>query len=140
LIQVVLDTNTIISSIFWGGIPGRVYKAAVDERYALLTSHAMLAELLDVLQRPKFAPFYKATGRLPEVIFERHREVAKPADSVEIPTTAIRDQKDRIVLGCALGGQADYIVSGDKDLLTLGEYVSVKIVTAVDFLAILESS
>ena len=58
-------------------------------------------------------------------------ELVEPA---EIPDDAVRDPKDRIILACAVGGQADYIISGDKDLTTLGTYAGIPIVTPAQFL------
>ncbi len=138
--RVVLDTNTIISGLFWDGLPGRVYDGAIDERYTLLASKALLNELLDVLQRPKFAPALKATSRTSETIMMRHRQIATIVEPVEIPSDVIRDPDDRDVLGCAVGGHADYIVSGDKDLLTLQLYDGITIVSAGTFLSILEQA
>lgn len=57
-----------------------------------------------------------------------------------VPQHAVRDPKDRIVLGCALGGEADYVVTGDKDLLILKHYEGIRILNAVEFLAALEAS
>ncbi len=67
--------------------------------------------------------------------YMRLAEIVQPA---VVPEHVIRDPKDQIVLGCAVGGQADYIVSGDKDLLTLERYENIPIITATGFLEQLE--
>jgi predicted nucleic acid-binding protein len=56
-----------------------------------------------------------------------------PAD---VPEDAVRDPKDRMILACAVGGKADIIVSGDKDLVVLKAYQGISIVTPSDFLGI----
>jgi predicted nucleic acid-binding protein len=56
---------------------------------------------------------------------------------VKIEGDPVRDKKDLKFLECALGGKADYVVTGDKDLLTLKEYSGISIVTPSEFLAVL---
>jgi predicted nucleic acid-binding protein len=51
----------------------------------------------------------------------------------EIPPDVVRDSKDRAVLACAVGGKADYIVSGDEDLLVLSIYENIPILNANQF-------
>lgn len=58
---------------------------------------------------------------------------------IAISEAMLRDPNDRIVLECALGGEASYIVSGDKDLLTLQHYNHIPILNASEFLDILGS-
>lgn len=132
--RVVLDTNTLISALFWGGNPWRVYEAALSREYVLLTSDALLTELENVLARPKFSEPLKAIGRTAESIVTEYSEIAEVVLPSEVPEKIIRDPKDRIVLGCAVGGMASHIVSGDKDLLVLGAYQNIPIVTAATFL------
>ncbi|MDY6802313.1 MAG: putative toxin-antitoxin system toxin component, PIN family [Cyanobacteriota bacterium] len=52
--RVVLDTNTVISAVFWGGCPGRILEQAKTDAISICTSQALLDELLDVLSRQKF--------------------------------------------------------------------------------------
>lgn len=52
--RLVLDTNTALSGLLWGGTPGRLLDAALDGRVELASSTALLAELQGVLSRPKF--------------------------------------------------------------------------------------
>lgn len=58
-------------------------------------------------------------------------EIASPAD---VPEDAVRDPEDRMILACAVGGKADLIVSGDKDLVVLKAYQGISIVTPSAFL------
>jgi uncharacterized protein len=138
MIRVVLDTNTLISGFFWGGIPWQVYTAALDEKYILLTSDALLAELSNVLQRPKFVPALNAIQKTAETIVNEHLLISESVIPIEVSAEIIRDPKDRIVLAAALGGKADFIVSGDKDLLVLQIFENIPIISASQFLIILE--
>jgi len=54
-------------------------------------------------------------------------------ESTEVPVDVVRDPKDRAVLECAVGGNADFIVSGDRDLLVLAAYQNIVILTAEQF-------
>jgi putative PIN family toxin of toxin-antitoxin system len=119
--RVVLDTNTILSAIIWSGVPRQVYEAGFTEQYQLVTSVMLFAELDGVLHRAKFAPMLKAANLVPDQIIESVRSAAEFVAPAEIPAGVVRDPKDVVVLACAVGGQADYIVSGDQDLLTLGQ-------------------
>jgi putative PIN family toxin of toxin-antitoxin system len=131
--RVVLDTNTIISGLFWGGVPWQVYSAAFAEHYTLLTTDDLLNELMIVLNRPKFVQSLAIFKRTAEDIVSEYRQVAEFVIPAEIPSDVIRDPKDRAVLACAVGGKADFIVSGDKDLLILRTYENIRILNAAQF-------
>jgi putative PIN family toxin of toxin-antitoxin system len=134
MISAVLDTNTIISGLFWQGPPRTVLQEASLRTYALLMSDDLLAELQDVLSREKFSKLRNALGKIADEIIAELLSVAELAPSAEISQGAVRDPKDRIVLACAVGGQADYIVSGDKDLLVLSSFQGIVIIDATHFL------
>lgn len=67
---------------------------------------------------------------------EKSEVVAAPRDLSGIT----RDPKDDPIVACAVAGQADYVVSGDQDILVLGSYEGVQMVTAVEFVQILDMS
>lgn len=138
--RVVLDTSTIISALFWGGSPLQAYEAAIQGRYILLTSPVLLDELSNVLHRPKFAPALAAIRKDADEIIAEHHEIVELVTAADIPADAIRDPKDRTVLGCAVGGRADYIVTGDKDLLVLTSYQPILIMNTTEFLQRLVSN
>lgn len=137
MIRAVLDTNTIISGIFWSGIPRQLYVAAFEERFQILTSDDLFAELDVVLHRKKFAPGLEALGKTADDLLNELRRAAEFVVPSEIPLEAVRDIKDRMVLACAVGGKANYIVSGDKDLLVISAYEHIPILSAGQFLATL---
>ena len=132
--RVVLDTNTIISGLFWDGLPWQVYHAALTGEYVLLASDAMIKELDDVLHRQKFAAALTEIDKTPELVVASHREVVELVHPADIAPDTVRDPKDTMILACAIGGKADYIVSGDKDLLALDIYQRIPIFSAVQFL------
>jgi uncharacterized protein len=134
VIRAVLDTNTIVSGVGWGGPPGAVLDAALDGRYELITSPALLAELRRVLSYPKLQT---VVGDADELI-----KLLALAEIVVTPTETVtisRDPDDDRLIEGALEADADVIVSGDQDLLTLGRIGHIQILTPRQFLEYLPS-
>ena len=132
--RVVADTNTIVSAFLWGGPPAAVLAAARERRITLFTSAALLAELEDVLSRPKFAARIREVGSSVPQLLAGYRalvSIARPA-ALE-PTT--RDPDDDQVLACALGANATLIVTRDRDLLDLGSFREIHFLPAHEALA-----
>lgn len=122
MIRAVLDTNTIVSGLFWGGLPGLVLRAAADEKYTLLLSPEIILELTEVLAREKFTRQRTALGKtVDEMIVELQSNAERVIASTILPST-VRDPDDIQILACAVGGKANYIVTGDVDLLVLKRY------------------
>jgi putative PIN family toxin of toxin-antitoxin system len=134
-VRVVADTNVLVSGLIWPGPPAAFLDAALRRVFHLLTSEELLAELEEVLSRSHLEPRLRARGRSVAEVMASQRVLAtlvQPADFQ--PPTKLRDWKDLPVLQCAVGGQAQAIVTGDKDLLTLKEFKGVLIVTPRIFL------
>lgn len=132
--RVVLDTNVLVSgTIVRHGFPARILLAAIDQRITLVVSPYLLAEYLAVIQRPHIAKKYPD---LSEWLDRVRRFVSANAVSVSpssIPKVIQDDPKDDAILACANAGYAQYIVSGDRHLLKLGNYQGIKIVTPREF-------
>lgn len=129
--RVVLDTNTLVSALLSPhGPPRRLLDAARAQVFELCSSPVLVAELLDVVSREKFAKRLAAAGLTPLGIVGEIRRLAVMAAPVDVPRVVADDPDDDHVLACALTAQADLIVSGDKHLLNLGgQYQSIAIVT-----------
>lgn len=142
MIRAILDTNIIISAIFWDNVPEQVYQLA-GVKFVLIASGELTEELRDVLARPKFKRVFDAIQSSPEKIFHVYLKSVEMInfidEAIDIPQEAVRDANDRPVLACAIIGKADYIVTGDNDLLEITgqQYQGIKIVTAGQFLKIL---
>ncbi len=134
MIRAVIDTNIIISALFWGGLPEKVFAAARDERFTALLTEPLIAEVSKVLGRDKFAEQLLKRKMTAEAITAQYRAAAVFVEPAEIPPGIVRDAKDAMVLACAVGGKADFIVSGDRDLLVLNAYESIPILNADQFL------
>lgn len=136
--KAVLDTNTLVSSLFNTSTPPAL---AVDawraERFELILSAGSLAELEDVLGRPEIAPYVR---RPQEWIAEFRRRLRERGSFVEPAdvTVVTADPDDDVILGTAIAGDADVIVTGDKHLLALEGYQGIQIVTPRRFLDLLD--
>lgn len=89
-----------------------------------------------MLSRPSFDRYI--TNKQREEFLEAFVERVILVEIVE-PVQACRDPEDDKVLGLALSGQAQYIISGDRDLLVLAPFRNLRIVTAEEFLKLTES-
>lgn len=130
--RVVLDTNTLVSGVISpGGLPRRLLDGARAQVFELCSSATLLAELLDVLSREKFAARLAQAGLTPQGIVGELRRLAYMAAPQAVPRVIENDADDDHVLACALAGRADLIVSGDRHLHNLGgQYQGIPIVTA----------
>ena len=125
--RIVLDTNIVISALFWKGQQRVIFNAALNKQFIALTSEALTAELKRVLAYPKFAQQIANRALDIDRLVADYLATAVAVLPAEIPPDVVRDPKDRDVLACAVGGEADLIVSGDNDLLTLSQYQNIPI-------------
>ena len=120
MIRVVVDPGVFISGLIGtrGGPPDVVVRAFVDEHISVVASPALLAELEQVLRRPKFARYLDERTRREFV--ERVRRQATIVEDCPDPPAVTRDHKDDYLVALALNEGVDAIVSGDRDLLDAG--------------------
>lgn len=138
MIRVVLDTNILVSAFLFyerGGAPVELLRKAREGRFALITSQAILDELEGVLNRD--ARTQQRYGYTPEtaVVYRRLLESQAVLVKPKSPFPRLcRDPDDDLIIATAVAGEADRLVTGDKDLLTLDEHEGVRIVTTRQFL------
>ena len=139
MISAVLDANTIVSgSIVTLGASAQILDAARAEQFALITSQPILTEVLRTLGRARVQRKYPVG---PSEI--EHLRSLLEQDAVLIPISrdvhgAASHPEDDLILATAVSGKADYLVTGDRQLLKLGTYEGVKIVSPREFLSLLE--
>jgi uncharacterized protein len=124
-VRVVFDTNVLLAGIFTRGI----CEALLDEclgnpDHSIFTSPYILSEF----SRNAIAKFGMPAGEARKVVefLKNEMEQIEPA---HVPATSCKDPGDLEILGTALSAQADCLVSGDRDLLELGKFRSIPILT-----------
>lgn len=137
--RITVDTNVLISALFWQGIPDRVIDIFKRQEALLLLSEDILAELERKLSSTKFASRIGAVAISPAEVVDTFRGMAEVTAPADVPEDTVRDPKDRMILACAVGGKADFIVSGDKDLTSLTAYQGIPIVTPSAFLSFMRA-
>jgi len=129
-LRVVLDTNVILSVLLFGGRLEFIRRAWKNGRLKLLFSEDTLEELVKILHYPKFALEEE------EIDFLLYVEILPYSETVEVKfrveEEVCRDSDDVKFLECAVSGRADFVVSGDKELLSVGEIEGIKIITPAE--------
>lgn len=127
--KLVVDTNVLMSCAAWPGTASRLLDALLAGEAVLCLSESLLAELTDVLQREKFRARLEQRGQSAPAILARFREVAQIIEpSAMAAPASLRDPDDVHVLACAVTAEADAIVTGDNDLLTLKSFEGIPII------------
>jgi uncharacterized protein len=137
----VVDTNVFVSgTINPQGRPRQVLRAWHEDRFRLILSDRQHTELITVFGRPKIIRQFRITLLELTELIARIAGVTPIVPSASIPVS-LRDPKDEHILAAALAGKADYLVTGDDDLLVLQgdpRLGMLQIVTASQFLSRLE--
>jgi len=127
---IVIDTNVLISSFLFSGIPNKVLQLVINEDCDLYLSHDILNEFLHVLSRTKFelAPlqikqFYEELIHITNIVYPKSEyRVVK------------EDPDDDILFYCAVEANADFLVTGNKHVLKVKSFMNVQVITPRDFL------
>ena len=121
-----------------GGVADQIRRAWQDQRFVLLTSPALLEEFRRVLTYPKLRRLICLTAEEERMLVQLVVEEAEITPGTLEVRAVAADPADNAVVGCAIEGQAGYIVSGDSHLLDLREHAGISIVTARTFLEVLK--
>ena len=129
-VGVVFDTNVLVSALGFGGTPLEALIRAFEDDVQLVVTSETLAELDRVMQYDRL-PFTGDERKQYLEIFRNEAEVV-----TELPELAVveRDPDDDMFLACAVGGNCQYVVSGDDHLLALKSFRGVEIVSPASFL------
>ncbi len=133
-ITAVFDTNILFSATGWRGNPFQcVERARVGEIQAV-TCPELVEELAEKLE---LRLHFSRGNRLPKTLAVDYLGFLRVVQIPKVLNAVPRDPEDNMVLECAIEGHAQYVVSGDNDLLVLTEFRGVQIVRASDFLKVL---
>ena len=126
--RIVVDTNVLISGVFFGGIPREILSAVVRRKITACAT----AEIIDEYEKVVQEMISRKQGHLNSAILApliNAMDIIDPVTRVNV----CRDPDDDKFLGCAVDSRALYIVSGDKDLLVISDYKGIRIITAKEF-------
>lgn len=138
MIGAVLDANILVSGILVpAGIPARILLAAFAGVFSCFASEVIVREVLTSLGRDRVRRRYRVDpARISQI------QQFLESDGILVPITVTvqgvaSHPEDDLILATAVSAQADFLVTGDRQLLALGQYDGVQIVTPRDFAAIL---
>lgn len=125
-LKVVIDTNVIISAVIGKSATlVKIYNSFVNNLFTPILSPSLQEEILNVVKKPHLRRYFRARE------IKRFKELIKVDTILVIPTKKIlicRDAKDNILLETSLEAKADFIVTGDKDLLVLKSFFGIPII------------
>ena len=130
---IVLDTNVIVSGVLWGGKPGQLLQACIEEKVINHTSPDIIKELERVLNYSKFQLTEGEIIKIVNLVLNVSK-VIRPEGKIEVVD---EDPGDNKYLECAVASKSNYIVSGDKHLLKLGTFGKIKIVKPSEMIKLL---
>nr|NQU92649.1 putative toxin-antitoxin system toxin component, PIN family [Bacteroidota bacterium] len=133
-IKIIIDTNLFISFLIGKRLIG-LKQTLVNSTIELIFSEQNLLELSLVTGRPKFKKYFNVNDVTD--LIDLIQSIGSIINVTEEPSIC-RDPKDNFLLGLADKGNADYLVSGDKDLLDIKAYKNTKIISIIELERIIE--
>lgn len=123
--RVILDTNLLISFLISQKLDA-IDNLLLQGKLTLLFSAELIEEFITVASRPKFKKYFSNEDiRKLLTFFDSYGKLISISSSI----TICRDYKDNFLLNLAIDGKADFLVTGDDDLLCLGKFENIPIVT-----------
>ena len=125
--NVVVDTNVLVSGIFWNGSPRKFLSLIFRQEIKSFAIIDIMAEYCRIVD--------KVASKRPDIAARWKSQIAKVMTIIEKNTTVdvCRDPKDNMFLECAIAANAYYLVSGDSDLLVLDKIKGIPIITVNQF-------
>jgi uncharacterized protein len=139
--RLILDTNILLSALLSPlGSPAKLLDAWERKRFTLVACDALIAEVRDVAGRPFFWVRLRASAA--ELLAAGLRDFSFFCRDLPVGPVAPEftlDPKDRYLLALAEASQADFLVTGDKDLVSLKHHKSTRIITPAAMIEILKT-
>jgi hypothetical protein len=128
--RIIIDTNLWISFLITKNFT-KLDEIIFSKKCVLVFSQELLEEFLTVAKRPKFRRFFSSSD-----IAEILETIQEYAEFIEVTskTEVCKDPKDNFLLSLSMDGNADFLLTGDNDLLILTKFRKTAIVTISDFL------
>jgi len=133
--RIILDTNLWISFLISENFT-ELDELIKTKKVILVFSDELLEEFIEVVKRPKFIKFFskKDVEKLLDT-FDQYADLINVTSQIDL----CRDQKDNFLLNLSVDGKADYLVTGDKDLLMLEKVNKTRILTYRELIKIVKS-
>jgi uncharacterized protein len=128
-VKIVLDTNVLVSGIFWTGIPSKILEYWVKNRFEIFLSDDIFNEYSRTLYRISKGKRNDLVGKW-IIFFAQHSSFVEIKKHFSLSV----DADDNKFLDCAFSGNVKYIVSGDSDLLDLKSFFGIEIISPAEFL------
>jgi uncharacterized protein len=125
----VIDTNILISALGWDGKERKLVRTLIERRFEVVSSPWLIEEFRHAALQPRMDFTESEIGTFLEG-WLNFVQVVVPKESI----AACRDADDNNILECAIEGGADYIITGDRDLLDMADFRGIAILSAADFL------
>ena len=126
--KIVVDTNVIISGVFFNGLPYRFLNEIVSNEIEIVASEEIINEYYNISEELVKSKTGKFNKELFDIVIGKIKII-----NTQTKINVCRDPDDNKFLECAVDGRAIYVVSGDKDLLTIQQYQGVLIVSVADY-------
>jgi putative PIN family toxin of toxin-antitoxin system len=128
----VLDNNILVSALLIKNSPPFQIIKKIEAQGLILYSEPTLLELNRVLSRKKFNKYFTVEEKQEFIL-----KLVEMSELIEIKEsiTICRDSKDDKFLELAISGNADFIITGDQDLLVLNPFRNIEVITANEFLS-----
>ncbi len=133
-LKIILDTNILVSFLItkeYEKLDNKIFSGKI----ILLFSDELIDEFISVVQRPKFMKLFSPDNI--DILVNFFLDDGLLID-IESNIDLCRDKKDNFLLNLALDGKADYLITGDKDLLILSSIGGAKIITMSEFLLLIK--
>ena len=132
-LRAVMDTNVLVSGVLWRGVPFELLRWAEKNSLVIYASLEILAEVHRVLHYPKFQQYIDNQQTSPGELFAKIASLCTIIQVDQVVKGVCSDADDEKFLSCALAANVEVLVSGDRHLLNLVQYQSVRILNAREF-------
>ena len=127
--RIVIDTNVIASAVFFEGRPYQLLRYIMEDYVEVVASKEIVDEYEEIILRLQ-QKYPAITTKIPLHDILAKLEIIRVCSDIHVS----RDPDDDKFISCAVDGKCLYIVSGDSDLLSIGKYEGIEILTVADFL------
>lgn len=132
--RVVVDTSVWVSALLWGGVPNEILYLARTQQLSIFASEELLQEIETSLNKRKLQRRIQQRGATAEYFLSVARALSQLCPTISVDVPELRDPKDLKILAAAVASNAEALITGDSDLLVLGEFQGIPILTPQAFL------